>query len=200
MHIHASGGSCIKLSLMKNKAYVYKHFIPIETSRTQYLPFVDRGQKIDKTTLGIKTLLLNEGDKTFTIVRNPYMRFLATYNFLLNGGNGNDLSIKYRDILLEYDGFENTVKNIKMLKKQIAHFIDQYEFITSNDGLINVDSILKFENLEDDLKNYDNNISISKHKNFSENDVENIEYLTDYTKNLIYKAYKKDFDTFNYDM
>lgn len=138
---------------------------------------------------------------SFSFVRNPYSRTMSAYNYLYHGGCGNALDLSYKALLNTHNigdepniNFLEFLKNIETYKKKIVHFVPQYEFITRNDEII-VNFVGKTENYENDMKkifpDFVNNLLLNKSKQV-------VSELTDEAKKLIYIAYKKDFDLFDY--
>ena len=90
----------------------------------------------------------------FTVVRNPWDRLHSAYEFLKKGGLNDNDRRSYENYLSKYNDFEDFVINglDKNIINKIVHFIPQYEFICDDSGDINLDYILRFENLDDDIK------------------------------------------------
>jgi hypothetical protein len=140
------------------------------------------------------TFFKNTNYYKFSIVRNPYERFISEYywipikNIGYKGGQYIDDFIKY---------VENIVKN-KHYNLTIFHnhFIPQYNYICDIDNNIIIDKLFRYENM-DEIKlflkeKYD--VSLP-HLNKSKND--KLEF-TNLQKDKIYQIYQKDFDIFNY--
>jgi len=132
---------------------------------------------------------------SFTIVRNPYDRFMSSYYFHLVGYKGK------REISQEihkYKNFRHFVENFHTFKyKDDIQFTPQYKF-TEN---ANITSICKFEDIEFEwewicliLKIPDKKLP---HINNSKHFPWQIEYNNEMRK-TVYKLYEKDFDLFNY--
>ena len=89
----------------------------------------------------------------FCFVRNPYDRLYSSYKFLESGGvNRHDVNA-FQKYLMNYKDFEDFVLNglsVELLD-EIIHFAPQTNFICDQEGVILVDFIGRFENLEKDF-------------------------------------------------
>ena len=130
-----------------------------------------------------------ENLKLFTVVRNPYDRIVSE---------------------LFYIGRINIHSNKKFVEDKIIEFLDddyhydnhklpQYKFISYKEKLIPKITIMKNEQLNEDMHEYG-------FKNFDESSnkthkgkINYVELLSDKAKKIIYEYYKKDFELFNYD-
>ena len=123
----------------------------------------------------------------FTVVRNPYTRFISAYNYLMNP---HGLDQEYTLFLNEHS-FEYIIENLEDLKNKIMHFVPQFYFVRGK-----YVKICKFENLEADL------MEISP--KFEKIPVEKsgpkfITELTEAQKEIIYQCYREDFEMFGYE-
>lgn len=163
---------------------------------------------------------LNISDyKIFTIVRNPYYRFLSTVIYNLKYDNKNMLSsiqdyiedildlIISKDFKIIHDfkcicsgtDFYKFNLNDNIFSIELKHLTPQTDFITDSCNKINNKiTILKYENLETDIIN--NNLFLFKNLDHVNrgylNNYENI--LNNSIKNKIYQMYKLDFINFGY--
>lgn len=147
----------------------------------------------------------------FTFVRNPYDRVVSWYNYHKNSKKERENKI-YREYSLN-DWIEKGCpthwikQNQTNWKEENKTPLLQYNFVEGN---TKVDYIGKMEEFEkDNLKIMEilnkiykkENIDIKLEYNFikknSSNRKEDI--LTEKSKQIIYKMFKKDFDEFNYD-
>ncbi len=90
----------------------------------------------------------------FTFVRNPYDRFVSSYEYLKEGGNNSNDLLFYEKHIKPYQNFDDFVLNGFLKKTEIQnyiHFKKQVSFIYSGSRCL-VDFIGRFENLEKDYK------------------------------------------------
>lgn len=132
-----------------------------------------------------KRLLQNK--VSFMVIRNPYTKMISNYKFLNHDKNEINEFIK--------KNIENLNKNIK--KKNMYYFVPQHEFLMNNT------EVLKFENLNEDFKNfclkYDLKKMVLPKINISNNKYKiTIKDLNNESINLINEFYSKDFELFNY--
>jgi hypothetical protein len=127
---------------------------------------------------------------SFTIVRNPYTKTISEFFHACK--NYYKISMKKfnEDLFLEW--YEN-----ELIKFDMDHKLPQYFFLDEP-----VDFILKFENLEADFQELLSYLGIKAellHENNSYIDKNSIvESLSAHSKELIYSAYKTDFEIFGY--
>jgi hypothetical protein len=150
----------------------------------------------------------------FTIVRNPYYRFLSALiynckdnkNLLYNIENildkiiDNNFTVSHK-IQCVCNGtkfYDFKVKD-DVFSIERKHLMLQTDFITGNQNTVSKDiKILKFENLELDIKNNNLNL-LSGLKQVNKGFFSNYnDFLTRGIKNKIYEIYKSDFINFNY--
>ena len=123
---------------------------------------------------------------SFMVVRNPYNRIISCFKFLKNENNINIFVKKY------IDKYKNKTK-----------FVDFVLFIPQHEYLLNNTEILRFENIDNDFKNFckkhnlkemvlpKHNISNNKKKIY-------INDLNNESIQLINEFYSKDFELFGY--
>lgn len=122
----------------------------------------------------------------FSIVRNPYTRFISGYH-LVNRRH------KFGDANEHIKRYGMT----KVMDANITVFIPQYDYLYI-DGQLAVDHVGRFEQLEEEWKHLSSVIGCDKElprKNVSQ---EKPFELTKETRDTIYSTYKKDFKSFGY--
>lgn len=134
--------------------------------------------------------IYSKDDKIFTIVRNPYTKIVSSYKYGTKNPTKDDLNIFIHQKLSNFE--KNKYWNS-------CHILPQYEY--TENSKIKIDYILKFENMDNDFIDLmkKNNINITElpKKNSSKKPV-SVSDLTQESKDLIYKVYKKDFELFGY--
>ena len=140
----------------------------------------------------------------FTIVRNPWDKIVSTYEWRKKLNNNVD--IKFKDFIKfiyklykTYDGLENLNNYPNFSTYFCAHFYPQYLYLP-NDTSCNDFYLLRFENLNEDIKKIGSIINNHKklpHINQSNNkNYQN--YYDEESKKMIEEMYKKDIKIFNY--
>jgi hypothetical protein len=143
----------------------------------------------------------------FTFVRDPYSRFISSWNFVINGFK-NKKSIIYDNKNLKLKDLDDLEFFIEKKDKLTAiaynHvFITQYEHIKAEDGTIKMDFIGKLENIENDLEIVLKNIGFDTitHKSDKVNKTEHKYYKEYYTENIfkfVNEFFDIDFTYFGY--
>jgi hypothetical protein len=181
---------------------IYFHHIPKTAGVSFYesIKNIDGIGYIDHFT-NIKYFKLNENDKIFTIVRNPFDRFLSAYNYLIKGGNNSEYDRYAYDILKSIPSFDDFIFNPLLSSfirdPNVRHFNPMCQ-ITKK---IKYDLIVKYEiGIDKIIETFKNEFKLNTetqiyHINKSE---KIISYLTDEHKKIIYKEYKEDFLEYNY--
>jgi len=198
-HLPKNAGSAVSELLNKNEKYytakkIFSKVLKKFTKKDNFffdnlqnrIHFYRSHAKLSYIQSVISPQIFNEYFK-FAVVRNPYSRFVSRYNYTkLISKNKN----------LEFNIF---------LKNQIKYNAitdQQYKFLLKNDGNIGVNKILKFENLDNDLKEISNVINI-KLDNFKQINISTFDDYKDYydseTKMIVKNFCKEDLEYFNYD-
>lgn len=138
-------------------------------------------------------------------VRNPWDRLVSCYEYFRSGGmqNKHDLHIK-NNYINGHDTFESFVLKSPLLNGNVEwwermHFEPQAYYIDRP-----VDYIGKFENIENDFKEFRKRINAPcvnlPHINKTPSDRKKyIEYYNTHTVDHVYKLYEKDINTYNYE-
>lgn len=146
----------------------------------------------------------------FTVVRNPFDRFVSSYNYArmeksywhsVKGGTYYGKHEEYD--LLKNKSFEECCKLFSTSRDTFKNHCwhRQYPYICDNQGKIMVDFVVRYESFEEDMKyvyqkcgktpspRWDN--QSTKSKDF-------LEYYTENTRNIVYNFYNRDFEIFGY--
>tara|TARA_B100001105_G_C22399588_1_gene448668 strand:- start:1190 stop:1864 length:675 start_codon:yes stop_codon:yes gene_type:complete len=139
---------------------------------------------------------------SFSYVRNPYGRLVSSYR---NKFNKEDESrFLYSNYLFGYlrndDSFEDFVRKVTRLPNFLCdrHFKTQHSIIFSRG--VKMDHVGKVEDLPSDYEGIRQRYGFHELKILNKSrGTSTDEPLTEEVKGLIYKRFKKDFDTFGYE-
>ena len=138
---------------------------------------------------------------TFSIVRNPYDRVVSQFEFRKKR---DDFHIKTNNI-----SFDDWVKSTyKLNDPKYIYDVEngnrlnftQKQWLTNDQGVVDVDYILKFENITNDYKVLQDIIGLKKslpHMNKTERKPYKY-YYSDESKSIVENYFKEDFEEFNY--
>ncbi len=135
----------------------------------------------------------------FTIIRNPYDRFLSDYSW---DNRGNQTPLQYAQWI------QNLLKNnswdelLKYNQAHTNHILPQYYYLLNEENNLCKDiKLIKLENLKEDIKDIENIIGESMpYVNKTSHRTLNIEDLDSQTIALINLIYKKDFEYLKYSL
>jgi hypothetical protein len=137
----------------------------------------------------------------FAFVRNPWDRVVSAYSYLMQGGDRPE-DRQDAETYLPYDDFRSfalTAFKTEKIFEQI-HFVPQYKWL-SNDKHLIVDSVARFENIQENFNKYCDLFRIPKYKLPYANKSEHDDYRSYYdeeTWEIVGKAYRKDIELFGY--
>ena len=130
---------------------------------------------------------IDTGFKTVSIVRNPIHRVISLYYYWNEKNKWNTLN--------------DFLKYVKVHIKNRRHWWSQYDYLHDENGNINIDHLLRFEELPENFSVLHPELDIPCYMNkeiMIEKEIRNIDLLNDESLELIYEIYKKDFEIFNY--
>ncbi len=141
----------------------------------------------------------------FTIVRNPWDRFVSAYFFLKHGGFDSTDKFLFKPIIDKFNSFYEFVKSVYYDKKylKLIHFLPQSKWIQTPSGSCPLDYIGKLENLDESLKIISSElnlgkISIPSKTNSSPRDTDYKKYYTRETREMVAELYRKDIKLLGY--
>ena len=130
---------------------------------------------------------IDTGFKTVSIVRNPIHRVISLYYYWNEKNKWNTLN--------------DFLKYVKVHIKNRRHWWSQYDYLHDENGNINIDHLLRFEELPENFSVLHPELDIPCYmdkERVIDKEIRNLELLDDESLELIYEIYKKDFEIFNY--
>lgn len=183
--LHNAGKTSEILKVTNTELLSYKEYRNILLKSPQHYTLQELKKIIDKST--IDTYL------KFSIVRNPYDRFVSEYKY------------NKQFNFLSFDEYVNYVMSLTAVERNWffdGHLETQTSFLSDEYGVIDQSvKIFKFEELYY-LKNFIAKLTgtaVFPHKLKSFNSTPFISFYTNKTENMIYEFYKDDFVNFSYD-
>ncbi|RLE01334.1 MAG: hypothetical protein DRJ13_07130 [Bacteroidetes bacterium] len=183
IHIPKNAGQSVRNTLFENllpghmKAYTYQLIFPKRIFENYY---------------------------KFAFVRNPWDRLASAYMFMKGGGAHEKDRLWSERTLTKYDSFESFVKN-GLRNQEIQdwpHFRPQVDFLRGQNGMIELDFIGRFENLQQDFNHVRDHLGLSGELLFINKTKIKREpyqtYYSDESREITARVYKEDIEVFNY--
>jgi hypothetical protein len=137
----------------------------------------------------------------FSVVRDPALRMLSAYNFVLDGGKGKADERCGNYIRENSANFEDFVCNVldENFIYTWVHFVPQSYFIFNEDEVCMVDSIVRLENISTDFDIVKKTLSIKGDLPISnQGGIKKQISMSDVAKNKILSLYEKDYRLLGY--
>ena len=144
----------------------------------------------------------------FSVVRNPYDKLLSAWTRYTTMGPDNpywESERDHRNYVFQMSGpevsFERFVMNFS-LRHEISHFVPQCSWLANEQGKLDVDHIIRFENLTEDWAAMCKELPLSVDALPHENKTDHAEWQDVYTPEMIERVnelYSMDFDNLGYD-
>lgn len=144
----------------------------------------------------------------FAIVRNPYDRLVSAFHFLKKGGfHSPDKIWSENNIghIKDFKHFIYSLKDTKFAKRIMRwqHFQSQSLYLENLSGVIDIDHIGRFENLDHEFDLIKRHLNLThkniKHSNSSERKDYNFYYENDEMREIVRILYQNDFKNFDYE-
>ena len=147
---------------------------------------------------------LNKALPSFTVVRNPWDRFVSAFEFAKkNPDIGNKSVQEFLNSFADIQSFIHACKKDKLIYRlRSHHFIPQYKFISALNGTIGVDHVLHFETLQADFTKLCQSLGIAEISLPHINKTSHAKYQDYYspeTRDIVGQLYKKDIELFGYE-
>lgn len=141
----------------------------------------------------------------FSVVRNPWDRFVSSYFYLKSGGRNQSDKEWAKQYLEKYENIKDFIHDLSSSEEKrkkvmnFIHFIPQYQFICIDDQIM-VDYIGRFEKLDDCFRHVNSVLNLNlklPHDNKSGHQMYRHYYDED-TKKIVSYLYKKDIEMLEY--
>ena len=141
----------------------------------------------------------------FSIVRNPWDRMVSAWAFLKSGGSHLEDKMyakKYIEPFNSFDDFVTAWINKRYVFKMV-HFYPQWAFICNLAGNIQMDFLIRFEELEAGLATVNKKLSLGwpeklPCRNPSSREKSYQDYYSEESKQIIANVYQTDIEMFGY--
>lgn len=144
----------------------------IQTFYSKYLPFIAK-----------------ERFFAFAVIRNTWDRVFSAYNYLKKGGNCLEDNQDANTYVRPYKDFQDFVMNgLEKAAKEQLHFLPQTVWFYNKYGVSVVNRLIRFENLENDIKKTMDTIGIPYKELPVYNKSNNKNYKDFYTQEMIDKV------------
>lgn len=201
IHISKCAGSSIEhafgINIADNTENNNKHLFGWNQKHKLFLQHATPQELIDYDF--ISENIWNEYYK-FIIVRNPYSRALSDYNWLINDSGIKD---SFENFMCAKGKFESVLKVKKYETYRGDHLTAQKDYFYLNDNLIDYDRVLRFENLDYDLKLLCKDLGVHSEMfnqkiNTSEKKNHYSHFFNKRKRLMVYNKYRNDLEFLDY--
>ena len=136
----------------------------------------------------------------FAIVRDPLDRFISAYSFLKHGSPEKDPNVRIVQECGTMDRFARKITARPGILSNIVHMIPQHQFICDPQGGILVDSVFRYEDLENAWREICRRLGIRADPLPKVNASRRVsrDEVTDAVLFVVRQAYARDFELFGY--
>lgn len=201
IHVPRTGGTSIAHSLRPYANFLYKYDV-IYNAFAKYiherpnLHFFQAHAKALNVKSKIKDDTYNDYLK-FAVCRNPYDWAVSVYSFTKKCIANN---------LSNFADLQGVVKECNTFNEFALWLKDngggfQKSFVSDEQGNLIVDHLIHFENIQDGFSKVTDKLNIPntlEHLNASRKNNKFIDQYNSRSKEIVYEAFKEDFDFFNY--
>ena len=135
--------------------------------------------------------------KTFSMVRNPYCRFISSYNWFPPQTGMGKLSGQTLDQYINIVAWHVLTKEFNKTPFH-EHHIPQWKYVCDEDGKLMIDTLFKQEKYHEVDMFLEKELGCNNKDNYEIGPRHNI-VLTKKQKKQIHSLYKKDFEIFGYE-